>query len=488
MAEDKKHFAFFAIRKPDEGPLPTFAFGQREYIDGVLAQWAEGVASAEVGAANSPQAAHESEFTHESALTEALKASVNFGLAQYELIEAASITPILMRISILRGKIFSDLEKSCDEISSEESSTLYGMTETQYAEMIKEYDRYIQAKNGFERFPSATLLSLVATFDTLVVDILSKMLRLQNEWLQRSERTVSLARLATATNLEEIIQEQISEEVYQFSRGSHSEQAEYIKKNFGIDIASDWKRWPDYIEIFERRNLVAHGEPMFNARYVRICKAAGHKGSEELLGKNVELRTAYLRQSLNILIEFSSLLSFSLFRKFVKEIEEQAFTNLNEAVFKLIQTGHYLVAERLSDYALNLKKVKVTTETRLMLIVNKASAVGHQGRIPEATKILDSEDWSAVSDIFKICVSSLKKDGKEFHRLLQSLASSETLTVQSVLTWPCFSFMRDDKAGQKAIKDVFGIDVSKEQGDVVSGEPSSIEDNSDLISDNLTKH
>jgi hypothetical protein len=456
-----KHFIYFLSRKEADGVFPAFAFGKIDYIDKVRENWNAGTegsptpdasTKSEVGEPTEP-----ADFTHQSALTEALKASVDFGLAQHELIYAATLAPILLRVGMALTHVIQPVADTAEKISEDEISVTYGLNQAQYTELIKNRDRHKLTVKGMERFPSATLLSIVATFDTLVVDILSKMLRLQTEWLEKSERTISVAKLASAGSIEDIIRDQISEEVYQFSRGSHAEQAAYIKRNFYIDIAKDWKRWPDYIEIFERRNLVAHGEAKFNARYVRICNDSGHKGSESLLGEDVKLTQSYFKQSLNILIEFAALLSFSLFRKFVKDAEEQAFTNLNEAVYELIRRGHHTVAERLAVYALGLKNVKLTEQTRLMLIVNRASAVRHDGRTEEAKKILDDQDWSAVSDIFKICACSVRGDAEGFVRLLPSLKAAGTLSAHSLLNWPCFSFMLSDESAQPVIQQEFDI-------------------------------
>lgn len=457
MSDAEDFSGYFVIKQPQDGPLPSFAFGKYDYVDKVIERWKADQKSQNI----TEDSVDDAEFTHQSTLTDALKSSVDFGLAQHELIESAEIAPMIIKIAIMQGEIIGVVQKEAKFLKRDQSHILYGLDEKQYAKVAESYDRYSMAKKGLDRFPSAVLLSLVATFDTLVLDILTKMLKLQSDWLERSERTVSLSRIAAASNLEELISEQISEELYQFSRGSHTEQANYIKRNFGIDISKDWIRWPDYIEIFERRNLVAHGETKFNARYVRICSDAGHRGSEKLLGETIELRNNYLKQSLSILIEFAVLLSFSLFRKFVKESEGQAFVNLNEAIYKLIQRGHFTVAERLADYALSLKSAKMTTETRLMIVVNRASAIRHNGRLEDAKSVLESEDWSAVSDIFKVCVSCISDNLSEFEELLPKTKASGDLTAQSILTWPCFSFARKSEEGQRIIKKVFGIDLSE---------------------------
>lgn len=479
-------FAYFIKTKDKKGP-PSFAFGSKEHIEKVRANWSNKdnapVSSSphndatDADAANSTDDtdADASDFTHQSALSEALTASVDFGLAQHELIEAAVIAPLMIRFVMAATVVIKPVIDEASMTEEDERFQIFGLTEQQYSTLAENEEKYSLSVKGMERFPSATLLSLVATFDTLILDVLAKMLRLQNDWLEKSERTIPLSKLANAESLGEVISEQIREEIYQFSRGSHTEQAEYIRRNFGINIIDDWKRWPDYIEIFERRNLVAHGEKYFNQRYISICEKNGHKGSDKLAGSEVKLSSSYLCQSLNVLIEFAVLFSFSLFRKFVKEKEEEAFTNLNDAVFKLIQKGHFLVADRLAAYALGLGKTKITEEVRLMLIVNRASAVRHDGRNEEAREILAKQDWSASSDLFQFCVAAVEGDTDKFISDLPKMKASQNINTRALLTWPCFSFMREDEAAQEKMRELFGIFTSNGSADVVETADETVE-------------
>lgn len=472
MADD--YFGYFAVSRDKKDRGQSFAFGNEKHVRTSVEGWGKKKDSPK-GVSDTAGKADKSEpdFTHASALTDTLAASVDFGLAQFELIEASTLAPLIIELAMLSGQIIRPTVEAATKIEDTEGAELYGLNESQFADLLKRHRRFSSARKGFERFPSATFLSIVATFDTLIVDVMAKMLKLQKDWLDRSERSISLSRLSKASSIDELIKEQIAEELYLFSRGSHAEQAGYIKKNFGIDIPTRWKRWPDYIEIFERRNLVAHGEVKFNNRYVSICKKEGHKGSEKLLDEEVKLSRSYLNQSLEVLIEFAILLSFSLFKKFASDKENEAFTNLNEAAFKLIQNGRYLVSERICDYALSLEKTKITDETKLMLLVNRASALRHAGQEEEAKKLLDSTDWSAASDVFRISVASVRGDTEKFVELLPIVKATGSITSQSILEWPCFSFMLEDGNAKSAISDIFGVSVGEAEAKNVEEETST---------------
>lgn len=289
---------------------------------------------------------------------------------------------------------------------------------------------------------------------------------------------LAYARLAEAETLEELISEAVREDLYQFSRGSHDEQAKYIETNFGISIRSSWRRWPDYIEVFERRNLIAHGETRFNDRYVSICRSAGHKGSEKLLNEKIELRRPYLRQALDILTEFALLLPFSVWRKVSDEEEEKAFSQLNEAAYALILNGRYVAAERVLEFALNLTKVKVPVNVIQMLTINRASALRHAGFGEQSNAVLDGVDWSASSDLFQVCMHSVRGNAERVAELIPTLAAAEKLTAATFKQWPCFSFVREDEEVKKAFEDTFGepLGVPARQTTTAEEEPSDPSD------------
>lgn len=455
--DDDDYFGYLAIQTVKAHEFPSFAFGKREVVERARVIWS-GKSPVEADPEDNSASEEEAQpdFTHSSTLTEALAKSIDFGLEQYQLLGTASIVPQLFRTITAVGVVLKPCQESADKLEDDEVLSIFGLTEEQYLDLVARTDRYNQMKEGLKNIPSAIFLGLIASFDSLIVEILERMLRLNKWWLERSNRTIPLGSLATASDLESLIDEAVADEIYQFSRGSHDEQAKYIENQFGVGIRDHWRRWPDYIEVFERRNLVAHGEKYFNKRYVSICKNAGHKGSDKLLGQEVLLRDDYLNQSLEILVEFSALLSFQLWRKAPDSDEDQAFTNLSEAVFKLTQNGRYKVAERLADFGLNLKGTKVAENTRLIMLVNRASALRHDKREDEATALLDTVDWSAASNVFKACVAAVRADADGFISLLPRLKGGEDILPRSFVEWPCFEFVRNEEKVRAALVECFG--------------------------------
>ena len=261
-----------------------------------------------------------------------------------------------------------------------------------------------------------------------------------------------------------------------------------LRKNFHIAIKSHWKRWPDFIEIFERRNLIAHGESKFTRRYVEICTKHQHKGSEKLLNTPILLTPAYLTQSVNVLLEFSVLLVFSLWRKQFPDDEKKAFESVGQNCFMLISNKRFKVSIRILEYVLALKNTKAPEDIRRMMVVNLASAYKHMKDAKRCVEVLDSMDWSASADNYKICVAALKENIIEVLRLMPVVVSSKTIEKEDLRDWPVFSFMRDNSEFCERFHEIFGESIrAEERSKAVEMPSNSVAAGAD-ISDTNTIH
>lgn len=380
----------------------------------------------------------------QGALDATISRIVDSNHSQAELLFISSFLVEAYPGMIVEREIVSPLEKSGDVVEVVKNTTIYGVTDDKFKRVLSSLERMSRIENGMKALPSALLMSIVANFDSTIADVVRDMLTLKSEMFQTGARTILLSDALRAESIADLREKAIVDEIYQFSRGSHEEQVQYIESNFHVSIKDHWKRWPDFIEVFERRNLVAHGEKTFTKRYVSICTKNGHKGSEKILDLPVELTSNYLRQAANILLEFSLLLVFSLWRKHFPLEEQKAFSRLNMAAFRLIETKNFEVAIRVLEFALGLKNTTAEDRIRKMMYVNLASAHKHLGGDEQCLRTLSGVDWSGSSDDFKVCVAALKGDIERVTRLMALVASSGAITKESFRVWPVFKFIRDN--------------------------------------------
>lgn len=469
MSDEKKRFA--AVR--DNEKLYSYALGSKEQIEKVVARWSS--KDGEEDKIRQDNLNSSQDFSHHSALTETLNSSVEFALSQYQIIILLGTLEFGISQGYVKSKIFEPLEEEGTLVDQKGDYKVYEITDELYEKIDSNDEKAQIMKKGASKITPSVFLGMIATFDALIVDIVGKLIKLNPERYATPDKTIPLDRIIGATSVEDIVQSFISEELYRFSRESHESQTSYIEKNFSISIKEKWKRWTDFIEIFERRNLVAHGESKFNQRYAQICDKNGHKGSFDVVGQEIKVEINYLIQSLDVLCEYAILLSFSLWRKMVTEKEAEAFETLNEAAYKLISNGRFTLPQRILEFALSLNGTNVSEEIRKMMVVNRASASKSSQGSDVCNKILNDEDWSACSFEFKISVAALKEEVKTVCSLVSS-AKQSGFDVSNFRLWPVFRFLRDNEELNDEIEKHYGCRISKSEKSVAKeDEPPVIE-------------
>ena len=247
----------------------------------------------------------------------------------------ATIRPASYYRASLRN-LCKGLMPKCPVVEETDKYAIHRLDEASYFDGLKRRRKLDRLDQGLNALPGAVLMSVIAAFESTLSNSIRAMLRKRSDRYTAGEKTIRIADVLSKSSFEEVIEQIISEELYTFFRGSHADQVKFIDTNFGIGIRGNWKRYPDFIEVFERRNLVAHGEDKFTSRYYDICAANDHKGSDKIVGKEIQLSPDYLTQALDILTEFNILLSFSFWRKEMAEDEPTIFAKLNTAAYDLI--------------------------------------------------------------------------------------------------------------------------------------------------------
>ncbi|MGN7931454.1 hypothetical protein [Sphingopyxis sp. 22461] len=395
------------------------------------------------------------------------------GLALRELSVAARPLHSMYSAIVTRIDIVDPVRSSGDLIEKTDAFEIYGISTDRLAKIREAHRQLDRMENGFAFLPTAVLLTAVSSFDSSINDFVRQMLKDHPEHIENGERKLSFKEILKCGDFEELRDRLVDEEVYDFSRGSHDEQVRQIEKWFGVKVIETWRRWPDFIEIFERRNLVAHGESAFTDRYVRICQSHGHKGAEELLGTELKLTYRYLLQMVNVLIEFQILLALVIWRKRKGFGDKDLFPHINHVCYKMIFQRLYIAPINILEFCLSLKGSDVDSSTRLMMIVNQASALKHNKENEKCHKVIDSQDWSSSADNFRICVAAIREDIEEVCSIFPAVVANKSISCDDFREWPVFDFVSKDERFQKCFFEAFGELYFEEDNKKVSGEDAN---------------
>jgi hypothetical protein len=94
-----------------------------------------------------------------------------------------------------------------------------------------------------------------------------------------------------------------------------------------------------------------------------------------------------------------------------------------------------------------------------MITINLANAIRLQRRKEEALTILDSEDWTASEDKFKLCAAAIREDFEQVVLLIRRIGRDGDISAGEYRQWPVFIGIREDDRVRKVFEEVFGEDI-----------------------------
>lgn len=322
----------------------------------------------------------------------------------------------------------------------------------------KHLKRIKQLAQAYPLIKGVLLLGLVSISDEITNRLLSYAFNKDPRLILNSEKTISMKDLYDSNSKDDILQDHISKKIERILRQSHADQFVDFSKFLSID-ATKFKNYSKYLEICERRNLFAHNGGIVNDLYIDKCNKYDIDTSNITPGLQIKITRKYFNESIDIIEEVCTKLIQSFWRKFSAEELSDADTALNARAVDLITEKRSNLAINLLEFALHgLPQAMRDRDdrTRRMLIINLANAHRTSGNAEKASAIIDGEDWSSVSNTFKLCAHSIKKEYDMAYDVLASMSIPSDITASNIKEWPVFSGLRSDSRFAEEYKKKFG--------------------------------
>ena len=375
-----------------------------------------------------------------------------------------------LRSHFLYNEMYKSAARYLESVDKDRQFETYGITEDQYPSVKTQIRRLREFDRSATVLPGAILLSLVATFDSFIADTLRIMLRSKPERVIGSSKTISVEEVLSMSSFDDVIGKVTENEVEALMRGSHDEQIKYIEDRLDISIRTHYDGWGDFMEIFERRNLIAHGNHIINSHYIKNCKRHGFQVSKEQHGAKLSLDGYYLTRSSDRLLEFGLSLMFVLWLKHFKNGKEEAYESLTERTYELIKDGQSRVAAKLLDLALFKQTPSASDRTRKMMTVNLANAYKKLKNEKRAQEIIGEVDWSAATDDFQICVAAIQGDVERFVELMPRAAHADLIKKSDFREWPVFDWIREEKLVREKFHEIYNEPILDPTDEEKSGD------------------
>ena len=350
----------------------------------------------------------------------------------------------------LAPHVFSNLPKIIDE----EKRIAFSYNLDQFRELVRIIEELVELNEGHDRLPDSILLGIVALFDSYFAEIVKLFISIHPERYTASDKQISMKDIFSRKNLQDVIDHVIDEEIADVMRGSHTDQVKFVETNLNVKIIDHYERWPNFVEIFERRNLAAHGNLNVNSIYLDKIAMAKFK-SPPPLGKKLELSSKYLHNCVNILTEFNLLLGFTLWRKHIETSDEEAFSYMSKICYNLILKNRPRLARRLLEFLLHKQKRGCSDATHKIMIINYANTNKILKDIGACKKALSSVDWSASNDNYKLCIASLEDDVEKVLTLLPNVFASKSISAHEFREWPVLQWIRPDKRVAQLFEELY---------------------------------
>lgn len=299
---------------------------------------------------------------------------------------------------------------------------------------------------------------LFTSLENLISGILFSLYRKKRDLLATLERSMSVSQLMTYATVDEAIEDLLFKELETFRRNSFVKQFALLEKRFGISLTK-FENWPAFVECTQRRNLITHCNGIVSEQYLEACRAVGYPCPDDLKVRSIiRIDQTYFAHAINIIREVGMKLSQTIWRKFFPEKLNEADRFLIDYTYQLLIQQNWTLAQIIGDYSARLPQKYDDTNNRLMHI-NLAIAVYHLEGCKAAQKILQTLDWSACIDDFKLAVEVLNDNFDEAATLMKQIgATGKHITKEAYLDWPLFNTFRKTPQFLKAYQEIYGSD------------------------------
>lgn len=312
---------------------------------------------------------------------------------------------------------------------------------------------------AYKIIPESLFVSLISQYDAFLNRLLRTIYEIKPEILNSSDRNLTFSQLVDFKSVENARDYIIEKEIDTVLRKSHAEQFDYLESRLGIKLRVNLPVWKTFIEITERRNLFVHCDGVVSNQYLKNCTEHKCKIDKTKVGDRLRISPEYFYESFNALYELSVKLAHTIWRKLLPSDLKEADKRLNDICYKLLNEKSYKLADILLSFGYKQNK-HFNESMKNVLTINGALSKYLQEDKAECKKILESKDWSASSDDFKIANEVLLENYENVYDLMRKIGKNGDVDKTDYREWPIFSTIRKESEFQKVYKEIFEEDYA----------------------------
>lgn len=327
---------------------------------------------------------------------------------------------------------------------------------------IKEIERGRRLAARYERseiietLVNSLFINLFSAFDKLTGSLIEALYSKKPDLFGTINKEISLSKVLQSESIDSLKKEVLDGEIETLRRKSYVEQFKDLEGRFSISLRK-FKTWPTFVEAAQRRNLYTHCDGVVSSQYLKICSEAGCKVDEDQqVGDKLVIDGSYFYSASIVVTEVGVMLGQTLWRKILPKELSESDLHLQSLIYDFLCREDWGPAIRLSQFAKDLPKHSDEI-TRRIIIVNYAIALREIEKTSAAKKMIEREDWTAVSPDFKLAAAVILEDDKEAIGQMRAIGETGSMVTELAYhEWPLFRGFRSKDCFLDAYKDIYG--------------------------------
>lgn len=364
----------------------------------------------------------------------------------------------------LHNKRVEDLKKEqvkAKELSEKDDLQSQVLGTKCFLDVDRKFER-IANSNVPETIEKAIFLNLFSSFDAFVGSLISCLFNSNPELYKGLGKQVSVCEILSFESFEELKEKVLNDEIESIRRKSYIEQFSDLEKLFSIQLTK-FKNWPSFVELSQRRNLLMHCDGIVSDQYLNTCKKEGYVFKDKVvLGDELLLGSKYMETAFNLMVEVATKLGQTLWRKAQPKQLDKADDQLSEIIYDYLHEKEYIKAICLGEFSMSLPKISSDLMSKIN-IINLVIAYKMSKENDKAQKVLESIDWSASTNDFKLANAVLSNDFDEAKKIMLKLkGDGEMITESSYHNFPLFFEFRESEQFLAGYEEAFGYSFASE--------------------------
>ena len=325
-------------------------------------------------------------------------------------------------------------------------------------EVARDIERLYDSKT-IDVISKSLYLGLFSAYDSFMGALLKSIYIRKPVLFKAIKREIALDELLEYEDVAAIKADMLEKEIDSFRRESYVDQFAALETKFGLRTLRAFDEWSVFVELGQRRNVIAHNDGCVSQQYLAICdRERVVFDVRPKLKDSLTLEPKYMFDAALVLSKVGFMLAHTLWRKVLEDEVEIAQKSMNDVIYRALLRKRWRTAATFGQFGLTEPMRRGLSDVLWRIrIVNSAIGLKHAGVPEESMQLLDGHDWSACLREFKLANAVLRGDSQRAVELMLSIGErGELVDEMAYHDWPLFHNFRETTEFQEAYEKIYG--------------------------------